>query len=578
MPQSLELPTPRTLQRLTPGSVRAALSGADGSLHGLLDPRRIVRWIYAARLILVTAIFLAMVVSWHFAPVTSTLVASLALAIAMAFTAASALYSEIYRKPLARTFLYLQSSFDLLLVTAVVHITGGGTSQFAALYIPVIATASLLLPRVRALLVSGLGITLYVADVIWGHNTPGSVGVMLQLGVFALVAVGSGYIGAQLQAAGLGQGRLAAELVKVKLEAADILRNIRSGIITVDAGGRLLHANPSAETLLGIPLHKHMNRPVFDLLAGTAPELSYALAQSVHEGIRTTRAEGTIESEGRRFPIGVTTTSTNSEDGMPATATAIFQDISDQKRLEELHLRAERLEAVAELSASLAHEIRNPLASIRSSVEQLAKMPAAGEDERTLSTLILRESDRLTRLLGEFLDFARVRVTRIEPVDIGAIAQDATVLASNHPDRKVGVDVICSVPADPLMIEGDQDLLHRIVFNLALNAVQAAPPRGRVRVEVLPISRAQMPHGVAFEKGAVAIRIADDGPGIPADIRDRLFDPFFTTKPGGTGLGLAVVHRASEAHHGVVLIDSSTNGTKFTVLLPTTQSVAGSTL
>jgi two-component system sensor histidine kinase PilS (NtrC family) len=128
------------------------------------------------------------------------------------------------------------------------------------------------------------------------------------------------------------------------------------------------------------------------------------------------------------------------------------------------------------------------------------------------------------------------------------------------------------------MIEGDQDLLHRIVFNLALNAVQAAPQRGRVRVEVLPIARAQMPHGVVFDQGAVAIRIADDGPGIPSDIRDRLFDPFFTTKPGGTGLGLAVVHRASEAHRGVVLIDSSSRGTKFTVLLPTTQSVAGSTI
>ena len=576
MPHTLDLPTPRTLRRLTPSSVRTTLTGADGAFHRLLDPRRIVHWVYAARLTLVTAIFLAMVVTWRRAPVNSTLVASLALALAMAFTAGSALYSEIYRKPLARTFLYLQSTFDLLLVTAVVHITGGGTSQFAALYIPVIATASLLLPRVRVLLVSGLGISLYAADVIWGHSTEPSVAIGLQLSVFALVAVGSGYIGAQLQAAGLGQGRLAAELVKVKLEAADILRNIRSGIITVDSMGRLLHANPSAELLLDIPLQRHMNLPVFELLSAAAPELSYALAQSVNEGIRTTRAEGTIEAAGRRYPIGVTTTSTEAEDGTPATATAIFQDISDQKRLEELHLRAERLEAVAELSASLAHEIRNPLASIRSSVEQLAKMPAAGEDERTLSTLILRESDRLTRLLGEFLDFARVRVTKIEQVDIGAIAQGATVLAGKHPDRKPGVDVICSVPADPLHIEGDEDLLHRVVFNLTLNAVQAAPPRGRVRVEVLPISRAQMPHGVVFDQGAVAIRVADDGPGIPPDIRDRLFDPFFTTKPGGTGLGLPVVHRAAEAHRGVVLVDSSAAGTKFTVLLPTTQSTAES--
>ena len=133
----------------------------------------------------------------------------------------------------------------------------------------------------------------------------------------------------------------------------------------------------------------------------------------MHGHERVTRGEAAITVNGRTFPIGFTTT-TMSADGTPGnmSGTVIFQDISDNKRLEELRLRAERLEAVAELSASLAHEIKNPLASIRSAVEQLGSRARATEDERVLATLIVRESDRLSRLLSEFLDFARVRVTR----------------------------------------------------------------------------------------------------------------------------------------------------------------------
>jgi two-component system sensor histidine kinase PilS (NtrC family) len=559
--------------QLTPGGRLAIVS--DSALQLILDPRRIVRWIYTGRLSLAIAIFLAAVSRWAQAEAADTLVASVGLALTMAFTAGSALYSEIYNKPLGRGFFYLQCVYDLLLVTSVVHVTAGSISQFAALYILVIAYASLVLPSARGLLVAALAIVLYFADVVWGHPGDASLGVWLQLGVFGVVAMGSSYLGGQLHLAGKGRERLVAQLEKARLEAADILRNIRSGIVTVDAGGRLLHANPAADTLLGIPLQGQIGRPVFDVIARVAPELSLALAKCVLDGIRTTRAEGTIDGPERRFPIGVTTTFTDSGQGTPATATAIFQDISDQKRLEELHLRAERLEAVAELSASLAHEIRNPLASIRSAVEQLSRMSTAGEDEKTLSSLVLRESDRLSRLLGEFLDFARVRVTKIEQVDLGAIARGATELAGKHPDRRPDVRVSCGAPAEPLMIEGDEDLLHRVVFNLALNAVQAAPANGNVRVNVGPIPRSQMPSEMAFDGGAVALSVADDGPGIAPQIRERLFTPFLTTKPGGSGLGLPVVHRATEAHQGIVLVDTGPRGTRFTVLLPRTQSSNG---
>jgi two-component system sensor histidine kinase PilS (NtrC family) len=542
----------------------------------ILDPHRILRWVYLGRLAMSAAVFLAAVIAWKNADAGLTLVASLVIIAALTFTAGSALYSIVYRSPLRPRFLYIQSLFDLLVVTAIVHVTGGGTSQFAALYILVIAAASLLLPFSGGLLIAALGCVLYFADVLLAPGTQIDLGVWLQLGVFSAVALGSGYIAARLRQAGAGTEQLAAELVKVRLQAADILRNIRSGIVTVDATGGLVYANPAASQLLGLPLDEHVGSRVIETISGASPELARALDRAAQDGTRTTRAEGTVTARDRRFPIGLNTTnSSGDQGGAEATATAIFQDISDQKRLDSLHARAERLEAVAELSASLAHEIKNPLASIRSAVEQLASSPRTTVDERTLAELIVRESDRLSRLLSEFLDFARVRVARVEPVDLAAVARGAASLAAAHPDRPHNVEVICVGMTDDMVVDGDEDRLHRAVFNLALNAVQASPQGGRDRVELAPLSMDQVPAGVSFDLGGIALRVSDDGPGIPLEIRDRLFDPFFTTKPGGSGLGLSIVHRAIEAHRGFVFVDSDDRGTRVTVLLPSHQSDIG---
>jgi signal transduction histidine kinase len=282
-------------------------------------------------------------------------------------------------------------------------------------------------------------------------------------------------------------------------------------------------------------------------------------------------------SSARAFPIGLNTTVTAGmdqaaagENGTSRTATAIFQDITDQKRLDALRRRTQRLEAVTELSASLAHEIKNPLASIRSAVEQLGHSPHATPDEHTLSSLIVRESDRLSRLLSDFLEFARVRVSRVEQVDIGRLVHGAAMLAAAHPSRAEGVRVsVTGDNGEVGHVAGDDDVLHRAVFNLVLNAVQLSPPGGEVTVEVSAMRGDEAPPGVRLPGGGVSIRIADDGPGIPADVREKMFDPFFTTRPGGSGLGLAVVHRAVESHAGCVFVDSEVgSGTRVTVLLP----------
>ena len=292
----------------------------------------------------------------------------------------------------------------------------------------------------------------------------------------------------------------------------------------------------------------------------------FGVTATARRGIRAMRVEATVRRPDRTFLIGVTTTTLENEPGGVPRVTAIFTDISDSKRLEELHLRAERLEAVAELSSSLAHEIKNPLASIRSSVEQLGRAKRANADEKFLTGLIVRESDRLSRLLSEFLDFSRVRATECRPLDLHQVAAAAIRLVREHPDCPD--DAVIDLAGSPTPMEGDEDLLHRVVSNLVLNAVQAAGKGARVTVRTgRPVAH-ELP-GAAGIENPVSLAVSDNGPGIPDNLRARLFDPFVTGRAGGTGLGLAIVQRAVEAHRGLVLVDSvQKQGTTFTVYFP----------
>jgi two-component system, NtrC family, sensor histidine kinase PilS len=255
------------------------------------------------------------------------------------------------------------------------------------------AASTLLLPLGGGLLVAALGNVLYVAEVVFlaASDTPLTITVWMQLGVFTAVALGSAYLAVQLRREGEGKAFLVAELQQERLRADDILRNIRSGVLTVDSEGRLLYANPMAEQMLGLELLGRLGQPIVEVIGASAPELAEAVRRSVVDRVRTTRAEAIVTVGARRFPVGVTTTYTEG-DGMRTTrtTTAIFQDISDVKRMETLRLRAERLEGVAELSAALAHEIKNPLASIRSATEQLSRVSRTTDDERTLAALVMR--------------------------------------------------------------------------------------------------------------------------------------------------------------------------------------------
>lgn len=445
------------MQYRTPQSI-AAISASHPQQ---IPARRILWWLYVARLAAAGSVFVAAVYSWQYASRADTLLASLLFAAAMLFTGLSALYTHVYRRSIAIVVLYAQAIFDVMLVTAMVHLTWESTSsQFAPLYILVIAVSALLLPARGVTLISALAILLYAGEAVLVQGDAVGIGVFLQLAIFAIVALGSGYIASRLRAQSVGTEAMAEELARFRLH---------------------------------------------------------------------------------------------------------------QEEVERLHLRAERLEAVAELGASMAHEIKNPLASIRSAVEQLGLSAQTSSDDRVLTSLVVRESDRLARLLTGFLDFARVDVPFTRRLDLLGVVRNAAELASSHPSRPEGTRVECDFPRTSMEISGDEDMIHRAFFNLVLNALQASPRDGVVRLEAATLLPQQLDwRAAAFESGAIAVRVIDSGSGISETARPKLFHPFFTTKPGGSGLGLAIVHRAVEAHHGVVVVDSDDRGSRFTVLFPRT--------
>jgi two-component system, NtrC family, sensor histidine kinase PilS len=546
---------------MTPPPLRSPAASPDGRPERpsppRLEERDFLRWVYLGRLAVAAAAFLAVAFDWEGAPPEVSLVVSVLALLALAFTAGSFWYTHLARRPLHRTLLYLQLVFDVVLVTVLVHLTGGSASVFASLYILVIVAGAVLLPFHGGVLIALLAAIVYLASILWSPDAVLDIAVSLHLVLFVVVAVVTGLLAERLDLAGVSLGEVETELERLRVGTDEILQTIQTGLLSVDAEGRLAYMNPAAERLLELRQEDWIDVPILDELDRRAPGLGELIRHSVQER----RGISGFETRAIRVGIGIlgggTTVNQRREDEI--TVTAIFQDITEKRRGEVIRRRADRLEAVAELSASLAHEIRNPLASIRSAVEQLSGDALDQEDRQILRRLVVNESTRLSRLLSEFLEFARLDTGEMEPVAVERVAEEVVSLVRQHPDtHDRGVTVEAVLPDHTCLVRGDADLLHRALFNLLINAVQWAGEGGRARLEVGPFRREV--YGQANGDTVVRVRIQDSGPGIPDEAQEGIFSPFFTTREGGTGLGLAMVHRAIEAHNGAVLVESGQNG------------------
>ena len=554
-------PAPDTPESLT-GEFPVAAPTEPGSLRALdrltlPRPRALLAGLLVARLVLVVLTLVQVLAPSE----ASKSELPLVVGVAVAAILASLWLAHVLRRSMAMPGpgpIFGQATIDILVVTAMVSVVDReAATPVAALYVALVTIYALLLPVGRGLVVVTLATAFYVALTLsYAGPAPGAT-FWAQLGVIAFVGVLIAVLGNRLVGVFEEQAALAAALQQVRLEADEILATIQSGVLSVDAEGRLGFVNPRGRRILGATSDTFIpGQPVMETLRARSRELHDAIQRGISDGSRVARGEASVRrADGSLFPVGLSTTTFRRGSGERSQVTAIFTDISDLKRLQEFRLRAERLEAVAALSASLAHEIRNPLAAIRSAVEQLARsVNPDDEDEQTLADLVMRESARLNRLLSEFLDFSRVRATNFERLDLREVVDDAVRVVREHPAAE-GVEIV--VTGIAMELEADTDLLHRIATNLILNAVQALDGQGSVVVSIGPADGTE--HPTSLGPDPVKLLIRDDGPGIPEAVRERLFEPFVTGRQGGSGLGLAIVQRAVSAHRGIILVGLKSN-------------------
>jgi len=530
-------------------------------------PRRILGWIYLGRAGVALALVLRLPFD-PFVPAPSPVYVAALLTATAFFTTGSYFITHRSEQPLTRGLLYGQVLFDASLLTVLVYLTGGPHSIYAPLYILVISAGALLLPIVGGILIGLLTSLLFLAAAVSAAGQADAT-ILLQAGLFAVVAVVTGYVGDRLRHTGAALGAVETELRRLRLDTDDILDSIGTGVITVDERGRLVYMNTAASGMLSLRASEWFDRPILGELERIAPGLG-AVIERTAATMQPIRRFETSPADPDSFILGVSTTLVERTDGGRPPVSVIFQDITEKVRVEGLRRRAERLEAVAELSASLAHEIKNPLASIRSAVEQIAGGQLDADDTDLLGSLVVRESDRVTELLGDFIDFARVKVVAPKPIDFTELVVEVVEFVRNHPDALgAGVSVRLRAPEELIWIRGADDLIRRAIFNLALNGAQWAGANGTVDLTVDEV-RSDILSPAFGALPLVRLTVADTGPGVAAEIREQIFDPFFTRRPGGTGLGLALVQRAVEAHGGAIFVDTvrGRGGALFSVYLP----------
>ena len=465
-----------------------------------------------------------------------------------------------------------QIAGDLVIATIIVHVTGGVQSAYTFFYPLAIIASAVVRSQRGAILVAAAAALLFlvVAYLGWTELLPtpegpagppselSSLAFARALGLNLAAIVGVGAMAVQL-AAQLQKSShdlevhrsVAADLLTLH---EDIVRCLTSGLVTVDLSGIVLSMNEAACEILGSPQEQVIGAP----LERFSPVLAAALTESP---IRQQARRGEVRHEGKNEPLILGVSISPLLDHTSAAVGRIinFQDLTEVRQLEEQIHRAERLAVIGTMAAGVAHEIRNPLASISGSIELLSSSPSQDEDNVALMSIVTREIERLNSLITELLDYASPRAPSIMEFDVGEVIRDTLrVFAQNANFSSVQVEFLDDHGEASLKVEADPEKIRQVIWNLLRNGAEAASNGGKhVWVSAKRVSN------------SVVLTFRDDGPGIAPELIDKVFDPFFTTKSEGSGLGLAVVQSTVLDHHGRVWAESDgATGASIHVSLP----------
>lgn len=461
-------------------------------------------------------------------------------------------------------YIHGQIAWDLLITIFFIYLTGGVHSYFSFLFILVILSSGLFLGRREILIVAAAAVILYcsLVDLHFFGYLPEIPGVDLVAEVpwnkaffkvfshcfgFLLVGWLTNLLAEQLRRSELALKKRQVDYQELENLNQAILAHITSGLMMVDGAGLIQSFNLSAERITGKRQEEVLKTPVLEQFP-TLP------LQKDDSFMIIDRAECLIRTpEGQERNIGYSTTLLRDGEGAELGLLVVFQDVTHVKEMETRLKRSDKLAAVGRMASGLAHEIRNPLASISGSVQLLMEGSKFSAEEKNLMRIVVREAERLGSLLTDFLHYARPAAPRLEMVNVSRVLDElADMVASDARFRHV---VLHKAYPARCRIRIDRGQIGQALWNLVLNAAEAIEGPGTLTI--------------GADEESATLFVEDNGSGVADEIRARIFDPFFTTKDKGTGLGLATVYAVVEQHGGTIdVIDTPGGGARFVITFP----------
>jgi two-component system, NtrC family, sensor histidine kinase PilS len=579
-PNAEDEPAPHSsLTRLSAAPTSDADRGAiarTGARRGPLgDAERRMAWLMFLRTLVISGVLgLSLWLSASQAPSATSV--RLLSSIIVATYLLNVIFGLALRRGVAASRIAMwQMAGDLIINSLLIYVTGGAPSPMTFLFALTVVGAGALLYRRGALVVTvtSLLLLIAIAVVAWKALLPVPVAGQLRpweqtanefartlgVNIGALIGVGalSYLFGDQLQRTAqslASERRAVADLYTLH---RDIVRSLTSGLITTDGDGSVLTVNATAAELLDLDPETATGVKIEAVLPG----ISELLGGDVRSELR--RVDLVIPRPTEPLTLGVSVSPLFDLRDTVIGRVVHFQDLSNLRRMEAHVRRAERLATVGQLAAGIAHEIRNPLASISGSIELLRQAPQVSEDDRSLMTIVTREIERLNALISDLLDYANPRPMQPSEFDLAVMLQELMQMAQQ--DR--GEVELALQVTGPLPITADASKLRQVIWNLVHNARDAARDGGH-HVLVRAYPHAQIDQWIE-------LIVIDDGPGMAPELQKRIFDPFFTTKRKGTGLGLATCHSIITDHRGRIDVESAVgSGTQIRVSLPRTREQA----
>ena len=461
---------------------------------------------------------------------------------------------------------------DIALEAGIVYFSGGVSGQFTTVFCLTIAAAAFLLEMPGGLVTAGLSSACFVGFQILealGAMVPpvsasmapvhvsGLIDAYMHVSMFLLVGTVGGYLADRIKLKGRALQHAESALEQLRIDTNYILENMSSGVLVIDTDCRVITMNAAAEDILELRkdevLSHHLDQP----LARRAPDLARELVQSLSIERPRRRQEIAMHTRtGAYRPLGISISPLTDGSQRRRGVIAVFQDLTEVHEMRERVRKADRLAAVGELSAGIAHELRNPLASISGSIEMLYHELALEGENRRLMELIMRESDRLDSIISDFLEFARLRTPRRIPSKLARCVDEVVTLVRQNTEKSEGISIRTTFEPGLPDVWMDDEQMRQVFMNLAVNACEAMERGGTLEI--------------AAERAVSTVRVSfiDEGPGIDPEGLERMFEPFFTTKDGGTGLGLAMANKIVNAHGGSIEFRNAERGAVFTIVLP----------